>query len=97
MGLAFGPVSCIRIYARYGNIAFAAQSSSGAGIMNDITTLMQCRNRDRVEERLKALDSDRRKLAVRFYEEKQHAVRQICEMMDISGPVPYKHVETVKL
>jgi len=31
-------------------------------------------------------NGDRRKLAVRLYEEKQHAVRQICGMMNISRP-----------
>ncbi len=55
--------------------------------------LKAARARGKVGGRPKALDTDRRKLAVRLYEEKQHTVRQICEMMGISRPTLYKYVE----
>jgi len=41
-------------------------------------------------------NGDRRKLAVRLYEEKQHAVRQICGMMNISRPTLYKYMAAMK-
>jgi len=52
--------------------------------------------RGRVGGRPKALDADRRKLAVRLYEEKQHTVRQICGMMNISKPALYNYVQAEK-
>ncbi len=58
--------------------------------------LKAARARGRVEGRPKALNSDKRKLAVRLYEEKEHTVRLICEMMNISKPILYKYVESAR-
>jgi transposase-like protein len=46
----------------------------------------------RVDGRPKRLNEDKRKLAVRFYNEKQHSIDAICEMMGISKPTLYKYV-----
>lgn len=46
--------------------------------------------------RPKALDRNKRELVVKLYDEKQHTVGQICEMMHISKPTLYKYVEDAK-
>ena len=48
------------------------------------------------ERRPKALDRDKRDLAVKLYDEKQHTISQICQMMHISKPTLYKYVESAK-
>ena len=58
--------------------------------------LKAARARRRVGGRPKTLHSDKRKLAVKLYEEKAHTVRQICEMMNISKPTLYKYVESAR-
>ena len=55
--------------------------------------LRAARARGRQGGRPKALDRDKRDLAVKLYDEKQHTVGQICEMMRISKPTLYKYVE----
>lgn len=57
--------------------------------------LKAARARGRKGGRPKALDSDKRALAVKLYEEKNHTVSQICQMMGISKPTLYKYLETV--
>lgn len=54
--------------------------------------LQAARARGRVGGRPRALNPDQQKLVVRLYEEKQHTVQQICEMMGISRPTLYKYV-----
>ena len=44
----------------------------------------------------KALDRDKRDLAVKLYDEKQHTISQTCQMMDISKPTLYKYVESAR-
>ncbi len=58
--------------------------------------LQAARARGRVGGRPMALNSDKQKLAVRLYEEKQHTVQQICEMMNISKPTLYRYVEMAR-
>lgn len=55
--------------------------------------LQAARSRGRKGGRPKSLDADKRKLAVRLYDEKQHSINQICRMMGISKPTLYKYIE----
>ena len=54
--------------------------------------LKAARARGRKGGRPKALDSAKRKLAVRLYEEKQYPIGEICQMMGISKPTLYSYV-----
>ena len=54
--------------------------------------LSAARARGRVGGRPKRLNEDKRKLAVRLYNEKQHSIDAICEMMGITKPTLYKYV-----
>ena len=58
--------------------------------------LRTARARGRLGGRPKALDWDKRDLAVKLYDEKQHTIVQICEMMHISKPTLYKYVENTR-
>jgi DNA invertase Pin-like site-specific DNA recombinase len=55
--------------------------------------LQAARARGRRGGRPKALDADKRALAVQLYEGKQHTVKQICQMMGISKPTLYKYID----
>ncbi|MGB5712914.1 MAG: helix-turn-helix domain-containing protein, partial [Waterburya sp.] len=57
--------------------------------------LKAARARGRTGGRPKALSLSKRKLAVKLYEEKQHTIDEICEMMGISKPTLYSYVEEV--
>ncbi len=46
--------------------------------------------------RPKALNKNKQAVAVKLYDEKQHTVDQICEMMGISKPTLYKYIEAAK-
>lgn len=54
--------------------------------------------RERVDERgrPKSLSKDKQALAVKLYDEKEHTVDQICEMMGISKPTLYKYIKAAK-
>jgi len=54
--------------------------------------LQAARARGKKGGRAKALNSDKRRLAVRLYDEKEQTVDQICQMMGISKPTLYKYV-----
>ena len=54
--------------------------------------LSAARARGRVGGRPKRLNEDKRKLAVRLYDEKQHSIDANCEMMGITKPTLYKYV-----
>jgi len=54
--------------------------------------LSAARARGRVGGRPKKMNEDKRKLAVRLYQEKHHSVDAICEMMGISKPTLYSYV-----
>ncbi len=55
--------------------------------------LQAARARGRKGGRPKALNKDKRALAIKLYEEKKHTVDQICEMMGVSKPTLYKYIE----
>ncbi|NKB72753.1 MAG: helix-turn-helix domain-containing protein [Candidatus Latescibacteria bacterium] len=44
--------------------------------------------------RPKALDEEKRRLAVELYEQGKYPIKQICEMMEISKPTLYAYVRT---
>ena len=54
--------------------------------------LRVARARGRFGGRPKALQADKRQLAVQLYQEKKVAVKQICELMGISKPTLYAYV-----
>ena len=56
--------------------------------------LQAARRRGRCGGRPKALDADKRALAVQLYAAKKHTVKQICQMMGISKPTLYKYLDT---
>jgi DNA invertase Pin-like site-specific DNA recombinase len=51
------------------------------------------RARGRKGGRPKALDADKQALAVKLYDEKEHTIEQICQMMGISKPTLYKYID----
>lgn len=55
--------------------------------------LQAARTRGRLGGRPKSLPDDQRALAVKLYNEKQHTIQQICQMMKISKPTLYKYVD----
>lgn len=55
--------------------------------------LQAARARGRKGGRPKALDADKRVLAVQLYQEKKHTVKRICQMMGISKPTLYEYIE----
>ena len=77
---------------------FAALAEFERSLIRERTQagLKAARARGRVGGRPKVLNSDKRKLAVKLYDEKQHTVQQICEMMNISKPTLYKYVEAAR-
>lgn len=54
--------------------------------------LQAARARGRRGGRPKALNFDKRALAVKLYDEKQHTIDQICRMMGVSKPTLYKYI-----
>jgi DNA invertase Pin-like site-specific DNA recombinase len=54
--------------------------------------LSAARARGRTGGRPKALDSNKRQLAVRLYHERQHSIDEICRMMSISKPTLYSYL-----
>ena len=58
--------------------------------------LLATRARGRKGGRPKALDQNKRDLVVKLYEERQHSVSQICQIMSISKPTLYKYVENAR-
>ena len=58
--------------------------------------LQAARARGRMGGRPKSLTQDKQALAVKLYDEKQHTIAQICEMMGISKPTLYKYIEAAK-
>ena len=55
--------------------------------------LQAARSRGRVGGRPKALDGNKRELAVKLYDDKKHSIKEICTMMNISKPTLYKYIE----
>jgi DNA invertase Pin-like site-specific DNA recombinase len=58
--------------------------------------LAAARARGRNGGRPKVLDSKRRKLAIRLYEEREHPVQEICRIMGISKPTLYGYLKEAK-
>jgi DNA invertase Pin-like site-specific DNA recombinase len=58
--------------------------------------LQAARARGRKGGRPKSLNKDKQALAVKLYDEKEHTVDQICEMMGISKPTLYKYIKAAK-
>jgi len=77
---------------------FAALAEFERNLIRERTQagLQAARARGRLGGRPKALSSDKQALAVRLYKEKQHTVKQICDMMGISKPTLYKYIEAAR-
>ena len=58
--------------------------------------LIAARARGRKGGRPKALNQDKRALAIKLYDEKNHTVKQICELMGISKPTLYTYISAAK-
>ena len=58
--------------------------------------LIAARSRGRLGGRRKALDPDKRALAVRLYNEKRQSVAKICAIMGISKPTLYAYVRAAQ-
>ena len=58
--------------------------------------LQAARARGRKGGRPPSLDSGKRKLAVRLYNEKKHSIIHICKMMGISKPTLYKYISATR-
>lgn len=58
--------------------------------------LQAARARGRKGGRPKSLTPDKQALAVKLYDEKQHTIVQICEMMGITKPTLYKYIEAAR-
>jgi DNA invertase Pin-like site-specific DNA recombinase len=54
--------------------------------------LVAARARGRLGGRPKALDLNKRQLAVKLYNDRQHSIDEICQMMGISKPTLYNYV-----
>ena len=55
--------------------------------------LAAARARGRKGGRPKALNGDKRRLAVKLYNQREHGINEICQLMGISKPTLYKYVE----
>ena len=58
--------------------------------------LRAARVRGRKGGRPKSLSSSKQKLVVKLYDERNHTVNQICEMMGISKPTLYKYIQAFR-
>jgi DNA invertase Pin-like site-specific DNA recombinase len=54
--------------------------------------LTAARARGRTGGRPKALDPNKRQLAVKLYNDRQHSIGEICQMMGITKPTLYKYI-----
>ena len=75
---------------------FASMAEFERNLIQERTNagLAAARARGRVGGRPKGLNEDKRKLAIKLYNEKQHPVDKICEMMGISKPTLYSYVKS---
>lgn len=58
--------------------------------------LSAARARGRLGGRPKALSEEKRALAVKLYDEQQHSIDEICELMGISKPTLYKYIDQAR-
>ncbi len=77
---------------------FGALAEFERNLIRERTTagLEAARARGRKGGRKKALDPDKRRIAVDLYKEKKMTVREICELMGISKPTLYAYVQEVE-
>ncbi len=54
--------------------------------------LVAARARGKKGGRPKKLSPDKRKLAIQLYQSKQHSIKQMCELLDVSKPTLYKYI-----
>ncbi len=59
--------------------------------------LAAARARGRLGGRPKSLSEEKRKLAIKLYDEKKISVKEICEMMSISKPTLYSYINAKKV
>ena len=55
--------------------------------------LQAARARGRKGGRPKALNAEKRALAVKLYDQEEYTVKQVCEMMGVSKPTLYKYIK----
>ncbi len=74
---------------------FAALAEFERNLIRERTNagLAAARARGRLGGRPKALDANKRKLAVELYHKSEHSIDEICGMMGISKPTLYKYVD----
>ena len=58
--------------------------------------LSAARARGRQGGRPKVLDPAKRALAVKLYDEKNHSVNELCQLMGISKPTLYKYIRAFR-
>ena len=58
--------------------------------------LDSARSRGRLGGRPKSLNRDRQQLVVKLYNDREHSIAQICQMMSISKPTLYSYVAAAK-
>ena len=59
--------------------------------------LQSARARGRKGGRPKVLDQSKRNLVVKLYDEKEHSIKQICQIIGISKPTLYKYLESTRV
>lgn len=74
---------------------FAALAEFERNLIKERTQagLSAARSRGRVGGRPKSLDSTKRQLAVRLYNERKLSVKEICRVMNISKPTLYSYID----
>jgi DNA invertase Pin-like site-specific DNA recombinase len=75
---------------------FASLSEFERNLIRDRTQagLQAARARGRNGGRPKALSNDKQALAIKLYNEKEHTVEEVCDLMGISKPTLYKYIES---
>jgi Site-specific recombinases, DNA invertase Pin homologs len=75
---------------RFGRVRAQPNQRTHAGRTCGGTSKRQKRGRP------KSLSADKQALAVKLYDEENHTVKQICQMMGISKPTLYKYINAVR-
>jgi DNA invertase Pin-like site-specific DNA recombinase len=73
---------------------FGALAEFERNLIRERTTagLTAARARGRKGGRPRTLDAQKRKMAVKLYEDKEHTIKEICTMMQISKPTLYNYL-----
>lgn len=74
---------------------FASLAEFEKNLIRDRTKagLQAARARGRLGGRPKSLTNDKQKLALQLYNDKQHSIQQICEIMGITKPTLYRYIK----